>query len=81
MPYQFLTGLFGMNFAANDDSLQDPMLSWEYGYWVVFWGGGGLLTTLSVLWMHKKGILKNRSTSWSAVRTAGKPQLPQTLLF
>eukprot|EP01051_Picozoa_sp_SAG22_P001459 SAG22_NODE_57_length_23647_cov_11.746688_13_plen_486_part_00 len=68
MPYQLLTGLYGMNFdnLGDDSSAQDPMLKFEYGYWVCFWGLGALLTAITVGWMHKKGILKSRSTSWTS---------------
>eukprot|EP01052_Picozoa_sp_SAG31_P050734 SAG31_NODE_11713_length_1004_cov_1.234254_3_plen_62_part_01 len=62
MPYQFLTGLFGMNFETGNDAIQDPLLKWKYGYIVVFWLGGGVLTLLTFAWMHQKGILKSRST-------------------
>lgn len=72
MPAQTMTGMFGMNFAEpgsdSAEGLQDPMLKTKYGYWIFFWGLGGLLTGLTVYWMHMKGILKSRSTSWSSVR-------------
>eukprot|EP01052_Picozoa_sp_SAG31_P009278 SAG31_NODE_485_length_15021_cov_9.439791_7_plen_222_part_00 len=94
MPYQLLTGMFGMNFEVAGDSsgsasemdgpvplftasgifcdtcMQDPMLRFRYGQLVFFWVFGGFLTALCFIWMHRKGILKSRSTSWTSAITS-----------
>merc|ERR1712216_420130 len=36
LPAQFITGLYGMNFAKSDGSPNMPELTWEYGY-EYFW--------------------------------------------
>jgi Mg2+ and Co2+ transporter CorA len=57
MPFQLLTGLFGMNFADPDGdgpaSEQMAELYWEYGY-MMFWIGGCFLTGIILLLMHRK---------------------------
>ena len=54
MPFQLLTGLFGMNFVGEeDDGAQMAELHWKYGY-AMFWAVGSFLTAVILVMMHRK---------------------------
>ena len=54
MPFQLLTGLFGMNFAGDDSGFGEMAeLSWSYGYHM-FWTIGICATLCILCTMHRK---------------------------